>query len=171
MPFIEIPTCFKPFLFGKLLLTLSIDTCRRGIPILIKVVAKRKDGTLIKGWTGDFLPSKNIFHVHSVSAITEVNVNELKAIFFVKELEGDRNIHDRTGKDYNLTRRTIEKHIRVIFNDGEIIEGLSHSLHIDRQGFFMVPIDASSNNERIFVVLLSVEKIIVDNKVINFSNI
>ncbi len=140
--------------------------------MISKVVVKKKDGTLIKGTTGDFLPNKHIFHVHSRRQdkynIYEVIVNELKAIFFVKELEGNKSKHDIPKKTIE-PQHTIGRHIKVFFYDGEIIEGLSHSLHLNNLGFFMTPIDPTSNNERIFVVLSSVETIVTDNQTIKFS--
>lgn len=141
--------------------------------MISKVVAKKKNGSLIKGTTGNFLPSKNIFHVFSgikaTGDITEVNVDELKAVFFVKKLEGDRKAHDKPRVSSNLIHRNIGKNIRVVFHDDEIIEGFSHSLHLDRNGFFMVPSDLESNNERIFVVLSSIKRIIVNGTTIRFS--
>ena len=138
-----------------------------------KVVAKKKDGTLIKGTTGDFFPDKYIFHVHSRGlgeySVQEVVVNDLKAVFFVKKLEGDKSQHDTPKKTVKTKRPTIGRHIRVFFQDGEVIDGLSHSLHMDRLGFFMTPIDTTSNNERIFLVLSSVETILVDDRAIKLS--
>ncbi|MBI4685853.1 MAG: hypothetical protein HY755_11735 [Nitrospirae bacterium] len=137
-----------------------------------KVVAKKRDGTLIKGTTSDFLPNKNIFNVHSrgygTYNISKVIVNELKAVFFVKKLEGNKASHSMPKKNIKPRQHTIGRHIKVFFQDGEVIDGLSHSLHLDRLGFFMTPADTTTNNERIFVVISSIEKIMVDDQIITF---
>jgi len=137
------------------------------------VVAKKKDGTLIKGSIGNFLPDKLVFHVNtrtgSTESTIELKVEDLKAIFFVKKLEGDRTSHDVPKKIILPKTPTLGKHVSVNFTDGEVIEGFTHSLHLDRAGFYMSPNDATSNNIRIFVVLSSVSKIIADGKEIILS--
>jgi len=132
---------------------------------MYKVVAKKKDGTLIKGITVDFLPDKKSFHVNiSPTEVVEIDVGELKAIFFVKKLEGDRLYHDSKNSINNPPKQMLGKRITVTFHDGEIMEGFSHSLHMDRLGFLMVPIDKGSNNDRIFVVFSFVKNILVDGR-------
>lgn len=137
------------------------------------VVAKKKDGTLIKGSIGNFLPDKLAFHINIRSGPTEstieLKVEELKAIFFVKKLEGNKTSHDVPEKIVLPKTQTLGKHVSVNFVDGEVIEGFTHSLHLDRAGFYMSPNDATSNNIRIFVVLSSVSKIIADGKEIILS--
>ncbi|OGW23801.1 MAG: hypothetical protein A2X59_09990 [Nitrospirae bacterium GWC2_42_7] len=137
------------------------------------VVAKKKDGKLIKGSVGNFLPNKLSFHINTLidktESIIELKVEDLKAIFFVKRLEGDKTSHDVPEKITLPKIHAMGKHISVNFIDGEIIEGYTHSLHLDRAGFFMTPNDATSNNIRIFVVLSSVAKIIADDKEIILS--
>src|SRR4030042_6061086 len=59
------------------------------------VVARYKDGRLVKGITHDFGPQKKAFHVVSLGGegeargkVYEVFLSELKAVFFVKSLRG-----------------------------------------------------------------------------------
>lgn len=139
--------------------------------MLTKVVVKKRDGVLIKGMTGDFLPDKNSFHVNvSPSEAAEINMGELKAVFFVKKLEGDKSLHDNKDGASNLPKHCSGRRITVIFEDGEIIEGFSHSLHTDRIGFLMVPADEKSNNERIFVIFSFAKNILVDGKPLILPN-
>lgn len=138
-----------------------------------KVVARRSDGILIKGTTGDFSPNKDMFHVHVREHggydVYTVKVNELKAVFFVKTLEGNKlNPHKSPKKGRSREREPIGKTVKVFFDDGEILKGKSHSFHPDKRGFFMTPADEDSNNERVFVVLKSVERITFDNQTIYF---
>jgi hypothetical protein len=140
--------------------------------MLTKIVAKKKDGTLIKGMTSDFFPNKSVFHVNMSgpgNLLVEVPVNDLKAVFFVKDLEGRKSPHSRPSQT-EKSGQSIEKAIRVFFKDNEVIDGYSHSLHFDRTGFFMTPSDPNDNNERIFVVLSSVTNVIADGKAIDLTS-
>ncbi|MDP2157975.1 MAG: hypothetical protein Q8K68_09735 [Nitrospirota bacterium] len=138
--------------------------------MLTKIVAKKKDGAMIKGTTGDFLPYRNLFHMAvdgSPDSNVEVLVDDLKAVFFVKTLGGSKAPHNRPpDRSGGLST---ERRISVTFTDNEIIEGFSHSFHLDRLGFFMNPIDPNDNNERIFVVLSSVKSILSDGKTIDLN--
>lgn len=133
-----------------------------------QVVVKKKDGTLIKGTTSDFMPKKDIFHVEVKTGIKKelhkLMVNDLKAIFFVKKLTGDKTEHDRSKEASKPKGIIAGKHVYVYFHDNEVIEGFTHSLHLDELGFFMIPIDIMDNNKRIFVVLSFVDKITVEGK-------
>ncbi len=138
-----------------------------------KVVARKNDGAMIKGTTGDFSPDKDVFHVHVKEHgkydIHTVKLNDLKAVFFVNTLEGNKlSPHKSSRKNKSIDREPIGKTVKVFFDDGEILQGKSHSFHMDRLGFFMMPSDERSNNERVFVVLQSVEKIILDGQTIHF---
>ena len=114
-----------------------------------KVVAKFKDGTIMKGSTTDFMPKKPNFHLNGQNGSVEtIEVEDLKALFFVKDVEGN--------KDYNETYQDViqggGKRVQVEFNDGETVVGYVLGYSPDRQGFNLTPADLQSNNERIFVV-------------------
>jgi hypothetical protein len=81
----------------------------------IKVVVRLKDGTVVKGKTNDFFPNKPQFHLTTGEGfIDEYQVEELKALFFVKDYDGDESysydpISKRFGKYY------FSKQSRAIF--------------------------------------------------------
>ncbi len=53
-----------------------------------KVVVRFKDGTIMKGNTSDFFPNKASFHLsYPEGKIEEIDVKELKAVFFVKDFK------------------------------------------------------------------------------------
>ena len=57
-----------------------------------KVIARFKDGTLIKGNTSDFFPNKARFHITCMDGkIEKVSLEDLKAVFFVKDFEGNKD--------------------------------------------------------------------------------
>lgn len=55
-----------------------------------KVVIRLKDGTIAKGQTNDFFPNRPTFHLTTFEdKIEEFKTEELKAVFFVKDCNGD----------------------------------------------------------------------------------
>jgi uncharacterized protein DUF6982 len=120
-----------------------------------KVVAHYQDGHVLKGVTNDFLPAKDRFHLVPAdsppgSKPAEVLVGELKALFFVKDFAGDP-AHKRS-QEFEAGKQPSGRKIRVDFKDGEVMVGTTQGYQPNRPGFFVVPADAQSNNERCFVV-------------------
>ena len=60
---------------------------------LNKIVVKYKDGKIVKGWSTDFGPNKEIFHLHPLEEydkdVLEIEVDSLKAVFFVNDYIGN----------------------------------------------------------------------------------
>jgi hypothetical protein len=134
--------------------------------ILNKVVARFKDGRVVKGRTNNFFPNKPSFHIMLESGSEEeVRVNNLKTVeipiealkgaFFVKDLEGDRSRKDK----YEDVIPGGGRKVKVKFFDGEVIIGYTQSYSSRMQGFFIVPADKRSNNLRIFVVKSAVDEV------------
>ncbi|MBI5025926.1 MAG: zinc ribbon domain-containing protein [Nitrospirae bacterium] len=139
----------------------------------VKVVVRERSGKMIKGTTGDFVPSRAVFHVSvgggASTEVKEIIVDNLKAVFFVKSLEGRPDAHlSRPGLPKRLPPVPGKK-IRVIFFDGEEIRGFSNSFRLNRPGFFLTPADPLSNNERVFVVFSAIAELEVDNKIIDLE--
>jgi hypothetical protein len=121
-----------------------------------KVVIKFKDKKILKGKTSDFFPNKNQFHLQIADGeILDIHVEDLKAIFFVKDYEGNK---DRK-KVYNDELTGTGRKMRVDFLDGESVVGFTLGYSPDRQGFYITPADAEGNNIRIFVVKSATDKI------------
>lgn len=122
-----------------------------------RVVVHFKDGRLFKGYTHDFTPVKEIFHLASEQEedkgdIYEIKVADLKAIFFVKTLEGKKDYDEKRRFEEVDTSGLRGVKIRVEFYDGEVIRGISLGYGKNRKGFFIIPVDPQSNNERIYVL-------------------
>ncbi|HEY5998473.1 MAG TPA: hypothetical protein VI078_04130 [bacterium] len=120
-----------------------------------KIVVRFLDGRRLKGYTGDFLPSKPAFHVMPLDAPPGtkpmlVQISELKAVFFVKDLVG--NPEHRERLEFRPDRPPVGKKIRVVFRDGEVLVGTTQGYDPTRAGFFLVPADHESNNERCFII-------------------
>ena len=127
-----------------------------------KVVVRFADGRIIKGTTADFYPNKDTFHV-SVEAAQdgdpplEVSTQELKALFFVKEFEG--NPGHGEGNEFDPSNPPAGRRIKVVFKDGEVLLGTTTGYQPKRPGFFVVPADARSNNERCYVVTAATQEV------------
>jgi hypothetical protein len=121
-----------------------------------RVVVKFKDNKVLKGTTSDFFPNKNQFHLNILDGdVLNVQVEDLKAIFFVKDFTGNK---DRKKAYVDEIAGTGRK-MRVDFSDGESIVGFTLGYSPDRQGFYFTPADAGGNNIRIFVVKSATENI------------
>ncbi|MGQ9638757.1 MAG: DUF6982 domain-containing protein, partial [Thermodesulfobacteriota bacterium] len=88
----------------------------------------------------------------------EVIIAELKAIFFVKSLEG-RGVFPPHEVLWNEENQSSARKIRVTFFDGETMVGTTFGLNRSREGFFVVPLEKDSNNLRIYVVFNAIKKI------------
>lgn len=115
-----------------------------------QVVARYRDGRVVKGTTNDFYPGKGEFHIRDAAgSVTTLAVGALKAIFFVRTFEGDRfhvAMLDQPAGG-GLGRR-----IEVTFVDGEVLTGYTNGYDRSKPGFFLVPADPESNNLRVFVI-------------------
>jgi len=129
-----------------------------------KVVVHYLDGKVERGYTTDFQPNKEAFHLvvkdNGEKSIL-VKILNLKAVFFVKKLNGLSKTRSKTKRNFEeiKDKKSIGKKVTVKFIDGEILCGLTLGYSADRQGFFFTPIDTEGNNERIFAVLNAVKDI------------
>ena len=120
-----------------------------------KIVVHYQDGRINKGVTSDFFPNKDLFHLSPVNALPEakpitVSIQELKAVFFVKTFEGNREYKDK--KDFEADKTVSGRKLRVVFKDGEVLVGTTHGYQPGRPGFFIHIVDPQANNERCFVI-------------------
>lgn len=120
-----------------------------------KVVVRTAGGEVLKGYTGDFSRHKTSFLLSSEDGAIRTNQNiemkDLKAIFFVKTFEG--NFLHKT-MHYFKGDASYGKKVLVTFKDGEKFYGRVEAMHSDQEhiGFFIFPLDATSNTIRAFVI-------------------
>jgi len=131
------------------------------------VVARYRDGKIVRGITHDFGPQKKVFHVITVGEegggaggkVHEIHFSELKAVFFVKTLEGRKDPSSAKGLiEEKLEAQNLMK-IRITFIDGEILVGTTHGYTPNREGFSITPLEKDSNNLRVFVISSAVKKV------------
>jgi Family of unknown function (DUF6982) len=128
----------------------------------IKVIARYQDGRMVKGHTHNFAPHQAMFHLTPADLdadreAVEVRVSDLKAIFIVRDFEGD--------PEYDEDRNPAApapgggRLLQVTFKDRETLIGRSLEYNPSGAGFWMFPVDPNSNNQRIFVVNAAVDAI------------
>jgi Family of unknown function (DUF6982) len=91
-----------------------------------KVIARYVSGRMLKGFTNDFTPNKDSFHITEDGTPVGtppvgVKREELKALFFVRDFSGNP-AHDER-KEFDPSRPMSGRKIRVVFKDGEILIG------------------------------------------------
>ncbi len=121
------------------------------------VVAHFRDGGMLKGYTYDFVPARGTFHITSERSsdkgrIHEVNCADLKALFFVKTLEGKKEYVEKKRFNEIDSYGLLGLKIRVEFSDGEIIRGMSFDFSENFRGFYIMPVDPQGNNRKIYVI-------------------
>jgi hypothetical protein len=131
-----------------------------------KVIIRFLDGRILKGYI------KELSQEHSqVSIVDEksneqsIQLNQLKAVFYVKSFKGNRHYAEK--KTFREMDRKGKK-ILVRFKDGESVTGHLEGdvpwergffLESKKGGFFLIPSDYKSNNRKIFVVSESVTNV------------
>jgi len=127
----------------------------------IKVVAHYLDGNLIKGFTQDFSPNKNLFHIYPAAKPNgdgiQVLMKDLKAVFFVKDFTGDSQYNER--KHFTDGKNIPGRKLEVLFQDDELLVGSTLGYDPTRQGFFLFPADPGANNIRVFPIVSALKNV------------
>jgi hypothetical protein len=120
------------------------------------IVLRYLDGTVLRGFSNDFSAARTHFHLWSSAGTSSrpmiVPLSGLKAVFFVRDFDGDPEYVERR----TFATATHGRKMEVTFLDGEVILGSTLNYRQDGSGFFLCPADSGSNNVRIFVVSGSV---------------
>lgn len=118
------------------------------------VVARFRTGQVVKGYTRDFYPERPVFHVlpKGGAQAVSVKVAELKAVFFVRDLLGNRLRHKNRRFPAQDSGPQAGRRIAVLFEDGELLVGHAQTYSPERPGFFVFPLDPQGNNVRVYVL-------------------
>jgi hypothetical protein len=120
----------------------------------IKVVLRYIDGRVLKGFTQNFYPNKDRFHLFpadkSSELAKEVFIRDLKALFIVRDFIGDPSYDEQ--KNFSAGEKTLGRRVEVNFRDGEIIVGSTLGYDQKRNGFFIYPADPKSNNIKAYII-------------------
>jgi hypothetical protein len=143
------------------------QSAKAGGPVQNWVVARYRDGRTVKGVTYNFGPQKRVFHVAVLTEgrvegpSREVFLSELKAVFFVRSLEGQKD-HPRPPDLFEGPPDPggpVPTRVKITFVDGEVLVGTTQGYDPGRIGFFVVPLEKDSNNLRVFVLTDSVKTV------------
>lgn len=125
-----------------------------------RIVARHTDGKILKGYTQDFHPSRPQFSLWpSINATPKervvVPVARLKAVFFVRDFNGNPQYRERK----TFATKGQGRRVEVTFSDGETVLGTTLNYRPDAQGFFVSPADPAANNTRVFVVAAALRRV------------
>lgn len=125
------------------------------------VVITRKTGDTIKGRFASpetlqtllqgALPKEGRLALETRDGRAEVEWGDVKAVFFVKDLDGDRS--RRNIRFYGTSPAVQRVWVELTFIDGEVLEGyIENPLRgLNGPGFFVQPTSPGENNQMIFV--------------------
>jgi hypothetical protein len=125
-----------------------------------QVVARFRDGRLVKGVSLDVDPNKPACHVRPAGdPAVEVTLSALKALYFVKSLDGNPAHEEGTAVEEGDQRTRGATKVALLFEDGERLVGFTNRYPPNRPYYYVVPVDLKSNNIRILVNALAVASI------------
>jgi hypothetical protein len=125
-----------------------------------RFVAHYKDGQIFKGFSRDFDPGRETFHLvrrqGGVAASRIIELENLKALFLVKTW-GSKDRHFGRAPGFppgDVNRPDDVSYVKTVaeFYDGEKIFGFSRDYDPARSGFYLIPADPEDNNSRIYVL-------------------
>jgi hypothetical protein len=91
-------------------------------------------------------------------SVRTIPVKDLKAIFFVKDLEG-KDHKEGSWEIEDPEALKIGKRVTVTFKDGEKMKGKILGDWKKGEGFFLYPMEINSNNIKVFIVKTSIVEI------------
>lgn len=119
----------------------------------LKLVLRFADGRVMKGTTNNF--GARVFHLvpHDngpTDKAIPIDLNDLKAAFYVRDFDGNPGYAER--KEFTADDRVYGRKAEITFHDGEVLAGTILDDNPNQPGFFLIPVDPNSNNQRIYVV-------------------
>jgi hypothetical protein len=117
-----------------------------------QVVARFQDGRLVKGTSMDIDPDKPFCHVRPPDGpAVQVVLADLKALFFVRTLDGNPEHREALTADPTDPRARGATLVRIEFADGEAVVGMVIRFPPVKQYFYVTPADPQSNNTRMLI--------------------
>jgi hypothetical protein len=130
-----------------------------------RVVVAFADGQRLKGCLFNFSPLKESFKFTpndtAQQKAADIRLSDLKAIFFVKDFNGNPDYKENPA----AATPKYGRKIAVTFLDGEELSGTTEAYNPQRLGFFVSPADPNSNNLRVFVISGSVRQVTMNGVV------
>ena len=118
-----------------------------------KVIIRRFDREPLTGFVnpGTYLLPEGVEVLSPTGSVMVVPYRDVKAVCFVRDFDADEPSSDL--KLFQTRPKMEGLWVRMRFVDGELMDGLlpNNLLQLETFGFTVVPPNASSNNQRIFV--------------------
>lgn len=133
----------------------------------LRVIARLRNGSSVKGFIHGLdgidpetlldhpqnsLPLEIVISSAESNGLVTVPLESLKALFFVKSFEGNKDYKEI--KFFDKSPPIEGLWVRAKFYDGESLEGVVRNTldYLVQPGFFLKPPDAQANNEVMYVV-------------------
>ena len=127
-----------------------------------RVVVRTRDKRRIRGFTWDFAPTGETFHVvdpFDEQKVEELALADLKAVFYVKSFVGEPGRADPPPFSKDSFKGVPGLKLKITFVDGEVMYGTTNGYNPGRRGFFVMPADKEGNNERVYVITAATESV------------
>jgi hypothetical protein len=115
------------------------------------VVANLLSGQVVKGISLDVDATKPLCHIRTDAGVVKVQLADVKALFFVRDLAGDPKRNDRQAVAPDDPRQRGATMVEIRFKDGERIVAFTNRYPPRGAFHYVVPVDQASNNSRILV--------------------
>ena len=126
--------------------------------LTVPVVLRYRDGRMLKCRARkQFSISLRTVQIINGEKVESVPLEELKAVFFVKSLEGLG--HEGVPQEELPDSPKAGRLLSVTFSDGENVQGRCLNFSPEASGFILFPLDVEGNNERIFVIASATREI------------
>jgi Family of unknown function (DUF6982) len=116
-----------------------------------KVIVRKMDRDTVNGYVSTaFISDGKVEVLNTAGNVVAIDLAEVKGVYFVREFGDSESL---TRKTFTSRPRTEGLWVRLRFRDNEIIEGMMPNDLIQEgsEGFSVIPPDARSNTQRIFV--------------------
>lgn len=124
----------------------------KGVAMREQMVLRMLDGSVKKCTTfSHFSAAHSKVKVVTTGGLVEsVDLDDVKAIFFVRDLQGDPGYVPK--KEFHEGSPLAGRAVTVRFPDGELLRGRVINLAEQNRGFFLFPADPLENNRKVFVI-------------------
>ena len=123
-----------------------------------KIVVHYLDKKLERGHARFFFHAQDRMEMIDIEGNTrQVDLSRVKAIFFVKDFEGDSTYGER--KEFRTDSPVFGDRIEITFVDDEMLLGRAMGYRVEEKGFYFKPADPRSNNEVIFVPISALKEV------------
>ncbi len=116
-----------------------------------KVIVRKMDRDSVHGYVNaTFISEGKLELMNTAGNVVAIDLHDVKGVYFVREFGDSESL---TRKTFTSRPRMEGLWVRLRFRDNEIIEGMMPNdlLQEGGDGFSIIPPDAHSNTQRIFV--------------------